>query len=196
MLRRGHDGRMGRPASRRKHDLSSYFDRASRAYFRSGGIDNPSECMSGDIKERGQRYFVLANMHGELARFVVRADGTLLRARKPHAANEKGGTMSLDEPKIEKALADFKAARQRLFVALNEEWLDDSEDCDDVAASSDVNLLANAFMRAASAAEDLVYSILHPSNREGAAQHADVSLDQASQLIRAVDFRGDQREAA
>jgi hypothetical protein len=127
---------------------------------------------------------------------ATRCDGTLRSATKPHAANEKGGKMSLDEPKIEKALAAFNAARQRLFVALNEEWLDDSEDCDDVAASSDVNLLANAFMRAASAAEDLVYSILHPSNREGAAQHADVTLDQASQLIGAVDFRGDQREAA
>ena len=127
---------------------------------------------------------------------ATRCDGTLRSATKPLAANEKGGTMSLDKAKIEKALADFKAARERLFVAFNEEWLDDPEDCDEVAAGSDVNLLVNAFMRAASAAEDLVYSILHPSDREGAAQHADFTLDQASQLIGTVDFRGDQRKAA
>lgn len=96
--------------------------------------------------------------------------------------------MSFDKAKVERALAKFKAARDQLFIELNEEWHEDGEV---ITGRSDVNILANAFARAGSAAEDFVYSILRPDEREGVAQHAVDTLNEAAGLIqeRGVEFR-------
>jgi hypothetical protein len=56
-------------------DLTS---RAVRAYFRSGGIDQPSNA-SGEVVSNGKRYVVLHNIRGVLAVYRVSNAGALRR---------------------------------------------------------------------------------------------------------------------
>jgi hypothetical protein len=55
--------------------------RAFRAYFRSGGVDQPA---SGDptVEHGGKLYAVLSNVNGILAVYRVRNDGALKRLRR------------------------------------------------------------------------------------------------------------------
>ena len=52
--------------------------RAFRAYFRSGGIDQPANS-SGEVVSNGKRYIVLHNIRGVLAVYRVSAAGSLRR---------------------------------------------------------------------------------------------------------------------
>ena len=54
--------------------------RAFRAYFRSGGIDQPAS-HSGEEWSGDKRYVVLRNVRGVLAVYRVRASGTLRREK-------------------------------------------------------------------------------------------------------------------
>ena len=57
------------------HELTT---RAFRAYFRSGGIDQPANS-SGEVVSNGKRYVVLHNIRGVLAVYRVSNAGALRR---------------------------------------------------------------------------------------------------------------------
>jgi hypothetical protein len=56
-------------------------DRAFRAYFRSGGIDQPAN-YSGPVTEGDRPYVVLRNCNGILAVYGLRKTGVLKRLRE------------------------------------------------------------------------------------------------------------------
>ena len=55
--------------------------RAFAAYFRSGGVDQPSN-MSGAADWQDKQYVVLHNVNGVLAVYRVRTSGALKRLRR------------------------------------------------------------------------------------------------------------------
>lgn len=59
-------------------DCRNLLDRALMAYFRSGGIDQPSN-ESDLIEVDGRVYVRLVNCHGILAAYRMKRDGTLRR---------------------------------------------------------------------------------------------------------------------
>lgn len=63
------------------HEETELLRRALRAYFMSGGIDQPA--MDSEVVEiNGRVYVRLSNRHGILAVYRVRRDGTLRRLKK------------------------------------------------------------------------------------------------------------------
>jgi|HubBroStandDraft_3_1064219.scaffolds.fasta_scaffold421564_3 hypothetical protein len=63
------------------HDERDLLRRAFAAYFRSGGMDQPSNG-SQVVEEGGRLYVVLENVNGILRVYRVRADGALKGLRR------------------------------------------------------------------------------------------------------------------
>jgi hypothetical protein len=59
--------------------------RAFRAYFRSGGVDQPKSGPATTLHD-GKQYVVLRNTNGILAVYRIRNDGRLKRLRRWPAA--------------------------------------------------------------------------------------------------------------
>lgn len=60
------------------YDESDLLRRATSAWFRSGGIDQPANS-SGVVEHGGKPYVVLVNVNGTLAVYAVRDNGRLKR---------------------------------------------------------------------------------------------------------------------
>jgi hypothetical protein len=57
-------------------------ERACRAYFRSGGIDEPASAGSGEETVGERKYVVLRNVRGILAVYRIKTDGVLKRLER------------------------------------------------------------------------------------------------------------------
>lgn len=65
--------------------------RATAAYFRSGGTDQPARASSGPEKVGDKEYVVLRNVRGVMAVYRVRNDGKLKGLRRwPAELNQEG----------------------------------------------------------------------------------------------------------
>ncbi len=61
--------------------MCDYVSRAFKAWFRSGGIDQPSR--ASDVYEvEGRRYVVLLNCRGVLAVYRIKPNGSLRRLKR------------------------------------------------------------------------------------------------------------------
>lgn len=142
MLDRSRDGRMGRPAKERKFlKMSSYFERACRAYKRCNGTKIPSESLSGvyiandgkaEFQADSQCFYILQNARGILAvyKFKLRCMGhgenvsykldDMRRVKKLPVSftllrDETPGAAEIRE--IETRLAELKQARAKASAA-------------------------------------------------------------------------------
>jgi hypothetical protein len=62
--------------------MDDYLKRAMGAYFRFGGIDQPSKDESGERQHDGKDYVVLKNVNGVLAVYRITTSGQLKKLKR------------------------------------------------------------------------------------------------------------------